>query len=211
MRIHQSAAVRSCDSASFPSPRAAGRRDRHAPSPACTAAFQCVSGVRSAALAASFGASAGQARLHESALQPGKLASTKACAEARLSLAVIPAKAGVQCLGLDASLSRGCGEPRVPRASASLIAVMPAKAGIQCLGLDASLSLGCVEPRVPLASAASGLLSFVSSKESNQRKDDPAVAPVGLRPPGSLRCSPATGRRTTRPSMASNSSPFPGV
>ena len=57
--------LHACDDASRP-PRAAGRRDRHAPISACTAASRCVSGTRSAAVAAAVQASAEQAGLCKS-------------------------------------------------------------------------------------------------------------------------------------------------
>ena len=48
------------------------------------------------------------------------------------------------------------------------------------------------------------------SRKVTKGKTTPAYAPIGLRPIGTLRCSPSTGRQTTRPSMASDSLPFPG-
>ncbi len=74
---------------------------------------------------------------------------------------------------------------------------------------DSSLSWGGVEPKVPLASRRAGHFPLTRQRKVTKGKATPASAPIGLCPIGTLRCSPPSGRRTTRPSLASDSSPFP--
>jgi hypothetical protein len=50
---------------------------------------------------------------------------------------------------------------------------------------------------------------LLAQRKVTKGKGTPASAPIGLRPIGPLRCSSPTGRQTTRPSLASNSLPFP--
>ena len=77
------------------------------------------------------------------------------------------------------------------------------------LSVGSSFFFGRFDSMVPLASRRAGYFSLLAQREVTKRKSAPASAPIGLRPTGTLRCSPPSGRRTTRPSLASDSSPFP--
>ena len=100
----------------------------------------------------------------------------------------MPAKAGIQLLALALCILCDVWNPgfRSPRRRASyfpLLAHCAAGAARTAQPAPKGQSAGCAE-----------------SRKVGKGKGTPAVAPDGLRPPGPLRCSPATGRRTTRPS-----------
>ena len=118
---------------------------------------------------------------------------------ASATLAVIPAKAGIQLLCLGSSHSLGCVEPRF-RSPRQLSPSSRRRPGSSSYALALRILLGVSN----LGSARLGgerVTSLLAKREVTKRNAFPASAPIGRCPIGSLRCSPPSGRRTTRPSQ----------
>ncbi len=86
---------------------------------------------------------------------------------------------------------------------------MPEEAGIQLLALALRALLGVLNHGFRSPRRRAGYFPLSRQRKVTKGKTTPASAPIGRCPIGTLRCSPPSGRRTTRPSMASDSSPFP--
>ncbi len=101
------------------------------------------------------------------------------------SPSVIPAKAGIQYLGLDSGSPFHCARndgrtgwlvsvpyQRIPMRTADQTTVIPAKAGIQCLGLDSGSPLHCARNDGQRGAGIRSLLAY-----SHARRTDPPSFP----------------------------------